>query len=152
MLCQHIRRWDTAPTGGRWSLTCDCGWVGTALEGASLASVEDALNRQFLAHLGHEERQTYLLVDSRKPRGFREVEQIMEDEGVEREEAERLFKTQPQIVGTFVMPEGLPAMLLDWSEDDDMRRGRVRLENGRVFHLPVGEVRTEEGRVFRCDE
>jgi hypothetical protein len=152
VLCQHIRRWDTGPTLGRWCLTCDCGWTGTAVEGKQLASVEDQLNSQFIAHLAPDERQTYLLVDSRRPRGFREVEQIMEQEGVERAEAERLFRTQQQIVGTFVMPEGLPAMLLDWSEDSDMRRGRVRLDTGRVFHLPVGEVRTEDGRVFRCDE
>lgn len=150
MLCQHIRRWHTATAN--WSLSCDCGWRSSAPEGVQSYAGEEELNRQFIAHLAPEARQTYLLVDSRKPRDFRYVEQIMEADGVDRAEAERLFRNQQQIVGTFVMPEGLPAMLLDWSEDDDLRHGRVRLNDGRVLQMPVGEVRTEDGRVFRCGE
>lgn len=162
----HIRRWDPAPKHDRWHLRCDCGWeghtaqheyVGPEVRPRSAAEVQEALEALFLAHLGHDEQRTYVLVDHRRPVGFKTVADIFAQAVVDREvinEAEglRRYDAQPQMVGTFVMPSGEPAQLLRWFEDAGLRRGTVELADGRKLTLPIGEVRTQDGKVFRLDE
>lgn len=154
------------PTRGEWILRCDCGWEGRTPQLADLrhrsrVETDEALNEAFLAHLRPDERRTYLLVDSRRPEDFMEVDEIIaaaacaRGEQLTRAEAQRRYAEQPPIVGVFVMPESIPAMLVDTRESDDPRYehlGTYRIGNEPPAELPIGEVRTPEGRVFRVDE
>lgn len=156
-MAKHLRR-ATVPVGDRFTLRCECGWEGhTHGLGRLPDEIDHALEVQFRRHLPNAERRTHLRCDTRKPDEYRTLEeisaQIEEEEGEpDPVKAARLFASQPQIIGTFVMPIGEPVLLLEARKEDGVHYGRFEDEHGRVRELPIGEVTTPEGRVFRLDE
>jgi hypothetical protein len=133
-------------------IACDCGWEGhTAQMARKPLEIDEALEQLFRAHLPPDERQTYLLVDSRRPTSSSPLEQMGEDSDRGAQSPGGL-SAQPTIVGTFVMPEGARCCSPTGSRTG-CTTGRYRTRRGReTRELPIGEVRTPEGRVFRLDE
>jgi hypothetical protein len=151
-LCRHIRRHRLHPEGSAWILDCDCGWRGRIPVAQRREDADSALEAQFVEHLKPEERQTYLLCDTRKPACWRSLAEIIADDHLPLDAAQQVFHAQPQIIGNFVMPEGLPVMLLASREEEGMHFGTFRIgTDGESRELPIGEVRTPEGRVFRAE-
>lgn len=114
------------PSLGKWTLRCDCGWEGRTAQhdGIRVRGRQEVDDELEGAFLGH------LGPDERRT-------YLLVDGGQ---------------AATEVMPEGLPARLITWWEEDDVRYGRAELESGEVLVLPVGEVRTIDHKVYRLDE
>lgn len=120
-LCRHRRIVYPAPVGAQWKMACTCGWSTVVALGifskVTGKTVQDHLNRQFVAHLKPDERQAYVLVDQR-----------------------------PGCEGQWIMPEGIACTFDHWFEDGGiffvdvdapLRRrfpvGEVRTVNGQTL-------------------
>jgi hypothetical protein len=155
-MIRHLRRPDPNPDQGFRIIRCDCGWEERTPDMCrSAEALESSLEQLFRQHLPAAEARTHLLCDTREPESNRALEDIRA-ELVEQEQdparAEAIFAAQPQIVGTFLMPIGIPVMLLGSELRDGVHVGRFSEDGGPEQELPIGEVVTPVGRVFRLDE
>lgn len=172
MLLKHIRHPpDPMLHRGRRHIECTCGWLGklpVVSRGRRLSPDEVVKQSEtlWLSHVPPRERRTYLLLDTRHPPGFRDVDMIrdeLRDQAIEdglpvdevrlRIAAQAEYNRQRPIVGNFLMPEGTPVQVVEVIDRlGDLYMGRFKAaRDGTIEELPVGEIRTPDGRVWRAE-
>lgn len=170
MLRKHVRMPDPMVRGHFHHFECKCGWRGkvpvvTKGRRLDVDQLRDAAERAWVEHIPPRERRVYLLLDTRPPPNFRDLDQIKlelrdqaRDEQLPIDEtrlaiaAQAEFNGQRKIMGNFLMPEGTPVHLVDVTERDDLYFGKFQSRlDGPIEELPIGEVREPNGRVW-CAE